>query len=120
LRRRRQRFQRGGVGHDVQARDRAFAQSRNTPYGCPALTRVPHETQRHDKPDILQLGTTGPTITRISASAPSACTAAAIDAAVGNAHTHANKSQLDKIGEDAGGGLTYDGQGYVQAGSVAW
>lgn len=36
-------------------------------------------------------------------------TPTAIDAAVGMAHTHGNKTQLDKIGEDAGGNLTYGG-----------
>lgn len=35
---------------------------------------------------------------------------AAIDAAVANSHTHANMTQLGKIGEDADGNLTYDGQ----------
>lgn len=34
---------------------------------------------------------------------------AAIDAAVGNAHTHVNKTQLDKVSEDGGGNLTYNG-----------
>lgn len=33
--------------------------------------------------------------------------ASAIDAAVNNSHTHANKTQLDKIGENANGLLTY-------------
>lgn len=36
-------------------------------------------------------------------------TVAEIDAAVSNSHTHANKTQLDKIGEDASGYLTYNG-----------
>ena len=36
-------------------------------------------------------------------------TPAAIDAAVGMAHAHTNKTQLDKIGEDAGGNMTYAG-----------
>lgn len=35
--------------------------------------------------------------------------AAAIDNAVANMHTHANKINLDKIGQDAGGNLLYDG-----------
>lgn len=39
-----------------------------------------------------------------------ASTPAAIDAAVTAAHTHANKTQLDKIGEDGAGLLTYDGE----------
>ena len=34
---------------------------------------------------------------------------AQIDAAVAATHTHANKSELDKIGQDANGNLTYDG-----------
>jgi hypothetical protein len=34
---------------------------------------------------------------------------AQIDAAVANAHTHTNKTQLDKVGEDGNGDLTYDG-----------
>jgi hypothetical protein len=33
----------------------------------------------------------------------------AIDAAVANSHTHANKTQLDKIDQDADGNLTYNG-----------
>jgi hypothetical protein len=36
-------------------------------------------------------------------------TPAQIDAAVAAAHNHANKTQLDKIGEDADGNLTYAG-----------
>lgn len=35
--------------------------------------------------------------------------AAQIDAAVAATHTHANKTQLDKVGEDAGGNMTYNG-----------
>jgi hypothetical protein len=35
---------------------------------------------------------------------------AAIDAAVAASHTHANKTQLDKVGENAEGLLTYNGQ----------
>jgi hypothetical protein len=38
-------------------------------------------------------------------SAPSA-----IDAAVANSHTHANMTQLNKVGEDANGDFTYNGQ----------
>ena len=34
----------------------------------------------------------------------------AIDTAVANSHTHANKTQLDKIGEDGNGNFTYNGQ----------
>lgn len=36
-------------------------------------------------------------------------TAAEIDAAVADSHTHANKAVLDKIGEDASGTPTYNG-----------
>lgn len=36
--------------------------------------------------------------------------AAAIDTAVTNSHTHANKTQLDKVGEDGNGDMTYDSQ----------
>ena len=36
-------------------------------------------------------------------------TADQIDTAVANSHTHSNKTQLDKVGEDAEGNLTYDG-----------
>lgn len=35
--------------------------------------------------------------------------AAAIDTAVANSHTHANKTQLDKVGEDGNGDFTYNG-----------
>jgi hypothetical protein len=37
-------------------------------------------------------------------------TPAQIDAAVANSHTHANKTQLDKIGEDANSNVTYNGK----------
>jgi hypothetical protein len=33
----------------------------------------------------------------------------AIDSAVANSHTHANKTQLDKIDQDSNGNLTYNG-----------
>jgi hypothetical protein len=36
-------------------------------------------------------------------------TVAQIDAAVAATHTHANKTQLDKVGEDSNGNLTYGG-----------
>jgi hypothetical protein len=39
---------------------------------------------------------------------PTASTAA-IDATVLAAHTHANKTQLDKVGQDGAGNFTYDG-----------
>lgn len=35
--------------------------------------------------------------------------ASAIDSAVSASHTHSNKTQLDKVSEDAGGNLTYAG-----------
>ena len=34
----------------------------------------------------------------------------AIDAAVANSHTHANMTELNKIGEDSNGNFTYNGQ----------
>lgn len=43
-------------------------------------------------------------------------TPAQIDAAVANGHTHANKTQLDKVGEDGNGDLTYNGNLPV----IAW
>lgn len=45
-------------------------------------------------------------------------TPAAIDDAVANSHTHTNKTNLDKIGEDAEGYLTYNGE--TIAGSTQW
>lgn len=39
-----------------------------------------------------------------------ASTPAAIDAAVGQSHTHPNATQLNAIGQDANGDLTYNGQ----------
>ena len=45
---------------------------------------------------------------------------AAIDAAVTNSHTHANKTQLDKVGE-SGGNFTYNGAlPKTEWNSVAW
>lgn len=47
-------------------------------------------------------------------------TAAQIDAAVANTHTHPNKTQLDQIGE-ANGEMTYNGQQVKTTwGSVGW
>ena len=44
-----------------------------------------------------------------------------IDSAVSQAHTHANKTQLDKIGEDAQGNLTYGGNAVkTEWQSVGW
>lgn len=45
-------------------------------------------------------------------------TASAIDDAVTKAHTHINKTSLDKIGQDVAGNLTYDGK--TIAGSTQW
>ena len=45
-------------------------------------------------------------------------TAAAIDDAVSKAHTHVNKTSLDKIGQDVDGNLTYDGK--TIAGTTQW
>jgi len=48
-------------------------------------------------------------------------TVANIDDAVAKRHTHANKTELDKIGEDGGGNLTYSGALPVIAwNSVGW
>lgn len=48
-------------------------------------------------------------------------TPAAIDTAVTNSHTHANKTELDKIGQLADGNLSYDGA-YVKTAfeTTAW
>lgn len=43
-----------------------------------------------------------------------------IDSAVNQRHTHANKTELDKLGEDASQCPTYDGTNFVMAGAVAW
>ena len=45
-------------------------------------------------------------------------TSAAIDDTVSKAHTHINKTSLDKIGQDVDGNLTYDGK--TIAGSTQW
>jgi len=45
---------------------------------------------------------------------------AAIDLAVTNTHTHANKTQLDKIAEDVSGDPTYGGTNFVMSGTIAW
>lgn len=44
--------------------------------------------------------------------------ASAIDDAVTKAHTHINKTSLEKIGQDVNGNLTYDGK--TIAGSTQW
>ena len=47
--------------------------------------------------------------------------AAAIDAAVGASHTHANKTQLDLIGQNAQGEMTYNGtQVKTEWASASW
>ena len=47
--------------------------------------------------------------------------ASAIDTAVANSHTHANKTQLDKIGENASGQFTYNGSlPVISWSSVGW
>lgn len=47
--------------------------------------------------------------------------AAAIDGAVANSHTHANKTQLDQIGQNGAGELTYNGtQVKTEWGSTGW
>lgn len=46
---------------------------------------------------------------------------AAIDAAVGNSHTHANKTQLDLIGQDSDGDATYNGSKIAnEYTTIAW
>jgi len=45
---------------------------------------------------------------------------AQIDQAVADSHTHTNKTELDKIGENGSGDFTYDGDEYVQSGTTAW
>lgn len=47
-------------------------------------------------------------------------TPAQIDAAVAASHSHANITELDKIGEDASNCLTYDGDGVVMTGNINW
>lgn len=45
---------------------------------------------------------------------------AAIDAAVASSHSHTNKTQLDKIGEDVNGQLTYNGSTVHGWNSTVW
>jgi len=47
-------------------------------------------------------------------------TPAAIDAAVLASHTHANKTELDKITEDVDGFAAYAGDSLVVTGNIAW
>lgn len=51
--------------------------------------------------------------------APSA-SSAAIDAAIAASHTHANLTQLGKVGEDGDGDPTYDGVNFVMSGGSNW
>lgn len=47
--------------------------------------------------------------------------ASAIDTAVANSHTHTNKTQLDKVGEDVNGNFTYNGSlPVINWSSVGW
>jgi hypothetical protein len=43
-----------------------------------------------------------------------------IDDAVTKKHTHTNKTELDKVGEDGNGYFTYNSQNYVVVGSTSW
>ena len=43
-----------------------------------------------------------------------------IDDSVAKKHTHPNKTQLDKVGEDGNGYFTYNSQNYVVAGITGW
>jgi hypothetical protein len=65
--------------------------------------------------ESLDLALTWSAITGTPSSSP-----AAIDTAVSAAHTHANLTQLGKIGQNGGGDLTYDGREYVRSGDAAW
>lgn len=47
-------------------------------------------------------------------------TPAQIDTAVANSHTHANKTQLDQIGQSASGDITYNSREYVRSGTAGW
>lgn len=60
-------------------------------------------------------------LTWASISGKPSSTPAQIDTAVSNSHTHANKTQLDKVGEDAQGNLTYGGViPHTEWDSVGW
>jgi hypothetical protein len=61
----------------------------------------------------MDVALTWDSITGKPASAPSL-----IDAAVAQRHTHDNLAQLNKIGEDGGGALTYNGT--AVGGSASW
>lgn len=47
-------------------------------------------------------------------------TVANIDDAVTKRHSHANKSELDKVGQDGGGNPTYNGISIVTGGAASW
>jgi hypothetical protein len=61
------------------------------------------------------------TVTWASITGKPTSTPAAIDSAVANSHTHANKTQLDLLGQNASGELTYNGvQVKTTWGSTGW
>ena len=61
------------------------------------------------------------TVTWASITGKPTSTPAAIDSAVANSHTHANKTQLDLVGQNAGGEMTYNGvQVKTTWGSTGW
>lgn len=49
-----------------------------------------------------------------------AVTAAQVETAVAQSHTHSNKAALDKIGEDGDGDVTYDGDPVMKWSSTSW
>ncbi len=60
-------------------------------------------------------------LTWASISGKPSSTPAQIDTAVSNSHTHANRTQLGKVGEDAQGNLTYGGAiPHTAWNSVGW
>jgi hypothetical protein len=61
------------------------------------------------------------TVTWASITGKPTSTPAQIDSAVANSHTHANKTQLDLVGQNAGGEMTYNGvQVKTTWGSTGW
>ena len=61
------------------------------------------------------------TLTWASITGKPTSSAAAIDAAVTNSHTHANKTQLDLIGQNGAGEMTYNGiQVKTEWSTAAW
>ena len=65
--------------------------------------------------ESLDVSITWSSITDGPASSP-----AMVDAAVAATHTHTNMTELDKVGEDADGCLTYDGDPVVSAPQLDW